>query len=128
MKDFVNPLLSRKPLNLILHIGTNDLAYHDPQYIVNNIINLTTKATQLCIKCAVSNIIKRDSHNLWNKAKECNELLATETGLTLTDNSNITLNHLNGSGLHLNKCGDGALANNFIRYVRNVDNTYGSVN
>ena len=128
MKDFVNPLLSRKPLNLILHIGTNDLTYHDPQYIVNNIINLTTKATQLCIKCAVSNIIKRDSHNLWNKAKECNELLATETGLTLTDNSNITLNHLNGSGLHLNKCGDGALANNFIWYVRNVDNTYGSVN
>ena len=32
-------------------------------------VNLTTNATQLGIKCAVSNIIKRDSHNLWNKAK-----------------------------------------------------------
>ena len=62
IKDFLNPLLSRKPSNLILHVGTNDLAYHDPQYIVNNIVNLTTKATQLGIKCALSNIIKRDSH------------------------------------------------------------------
>ena len=27
VNDFLNPLLSRKPSNLILHLGTNDLAY-----------------------------------------------------------------------------------------------------
>ena len=32
MKDFLNPLLSRKPSSLILHVGTTDLAYDDPQY------------------------------------------------------------------------------------------------
>ena len=33
-------------------------------------------------------------------------------------NKNISLNHLNNGGLHLNKRGDGALALNLINHIR----------
>ena len=87
-------------------------------------VNVTMQATQLRIKCAVLNIIKQDGRNPWNKATECNKVLVKETRLTLIDNSNITLNHLNGSGLHLSKRGAAAVANNFIQYIRNLSRHY----
>ena len=44
--------------------------------------------------------------------------LLNESEITIIDNSNITLNHLNRSGLHLNKRGDGALALNIINFIK----------
>ena len=102
-------MLKEKPAHLIIHTSTNDLAYHEPEEIAKNTVALSKSAEQEGIKCAVSNIIKRDDHHLWNKAQRVNRLLK-ESAISITDNSNITLNHLNRSGLHLSKRGDGALA------------------
>ena len=41
-----------------------------------------------------------------------------EKNFTLIDNDNITLEHLNGSGIHLNVAGTETLALNFLHYLR----------
>ena len=53
---------------------------------------------------------------------EVNELLkANADKFEIVEHSNISGTHLNGSGLHLNKRGDGALALNFIKCIRGLD-------
>ena len=113
-------MLKKKPAHLIIHAGTNDVAHHEPEEIAKNIIALTKSAEQEGIKCAVSNIVKRDDHDLWNKAQIVN-CLSNDPEVSIIDNSNITLNHLNRSGLHLNKRGDGALALNIISFIKALD-------
>ena len=65
----------------------------------------------------ISSITKRDDK--WNdKGSKVNHLLkskASDLGLGFIDHSNISLNHLNGSGLHLNSIGTAALARNFLK-------------
>ena len=86
MTDFLKPLLKKKPVYLIIHADTNDLTYHEPEEIARNIVALTKLAEQEGIKCAVSNIVKRDDHHLWNKAQRVNYLL-NESEVSIIDNS-----------------------------------------
>ena len=119
MMDFLKPLFKKKPVHLIIHAGTNDLSYNEPEEIAKNIVALTKLAEQEGIKCVVSNIVKRDDHHLWYKTQRVNCLL-NESEISIIDNSNITLNHLNRSGLHLNKREDGALALNIINFFKTL--------
>ena len=53
---------------------------------------------------------------------EVNELLkANSDKFEIVEHSNTSGTHLNGSGLHLSKRGDGALALNFIKCIRGLD-------
>ena len=40
MEDFVKPLLRKKPDNVVLHIGTNDLNTQEPRLTAEGIVNL----------------------------------------------------------------------------------------
>ena len=42
MEIFINPLINRNPQaqHLVLHCGTNDLAYKDPEDVAGNIIRM----------------------------------------------------------------------------------------
>ena len=53
----------------LIDAGTNDLAYNEPEEIAKNTVALTKLAEQEGIKCALSNIVKRDDHHLWNKGQ-----------------------------------------------------------
>ena len=52
--------------------------------------------------------------------EEINNLLYRElpTGINIIKHENITAQHLNQGGIHLNTRGDGALALNFINDIR----------
>ena len=56
------------------------------------------------------------------KADVVNNIIKSEvrhrSGISIIDHPNITERHLNGSKLHLNRTGTGALANNFITHIR----------
>ena len=58
MTNFLKPLFKKKPAYLIIHTGTNGLAYNEPEEIAKNIVALTKLGEQEGIKCAVSNIVK----------------------------------------------------------------------
>ena len=126
MEHYLNPILSRKPDHLILHIGTNDLHDSSPTEVVNKIKKLTDKITGSGINCFISSlIIRNDSEHLNQKVQSVNTLLSklVSDKVHLITHDNITNSHLNRGGLHLSTRGDGALAHNFIQVIRNLSTT-----
>ena len=104
----------------ILHVGSNDLrSPKSAEEIATEIIDLGLDLKTEENEVVISGITYRDDK--WNdKGQEVNDILSlkcTNAKLGFIDNSNITKQHLNGSGLHLNFQGTLALANNFLRTI-----------
>ena len=114
-------MLERKPFHVIVHCGTNDLAQGAScNEVIQQITNLTRNIVNNGMICSVSMLTKRTDglnplvnqvNNLLEKA------LKSETHIDIINNEAIKEYHLNGSGLHLNRKGDGALARNFINHI-----------
>ena len=61
MFDYIKPLINRKPDEIIIHCGTNDLcSIKAPEEIVDNILKLRLVIVSYGIRCTVSNIVKRE--------------------------------------------------------------------
>lgn len=125
MHDFIKPLLRKNPDEIILHVGTNSLRSCDtPRACADEIIDLATMVSRESpAKIALSSLVCRsDDEALAYKIAEVNTTLkdcCTRKSWGFIDHSNISpSNHLNRSGLHLNKSGTSRLARNFINYLR----------
>ena len=122
MEHFIKPLINKQPRQIILHIGTNDLLRSSPLEVTAAIKKLTEIIMSHGIQCVVSEITYRDD-DLWRKAKEVNRMMRNhlQGDVKIIDNTNISEKHLNSSSLHLNQRGSGALALNYITYIRSID-------
>ena len=58
MESFFIPLLKRKPAQILLHAGTNDLKSHSPQQPADKILDLTKLVNSYVIRRSISEIIK----------------------------------------------------------------------
>jgi lysophospholipase L1-like esterase/regulator of replication initiation timing len=122
MKHHIRPCLARKPREIILHVGTNDLAKKNPQEIVNgiadivNIIHVESPAT----KPVLSEIMMRtDSSSYIPKIGKINQQLQSycqDQNIDLIQHGNLQANHLNSYGVHLNRAGSSIFAKNLIGY------------
>ena len=120
MEDFLKPYLKSSPTNIILHVGTNNSINDSASVILNKFLSLKN-----CIhtelpesNVILSNIINRSDNGIARlKILNFNKHLNSLKSDTI-DNGNISLEHLNGSGLHLNKHGKGKLAMNLIKKLR----------
>ena len=120
MYDYSRPSKKHSPDLFILHVGTNELrSSKTAEEISNKLLKLASDLKTDQNEVLVSSIVKRDDK--WNeKGIKMNAFLNTkrsELGLGYIDHSNISNNHLNGSGLHLNYHGTVALARNFLRSI-----------
>ena len=119
VKDFIKPILRKKPEKLILHIGTNDLRNTDPQAVADSVSNLVQSINHQCpdTKVMVSEIVTRkDVNGIADTVRQTNsiiESLCRVNGWVFIANSNINDSHLNSRGLHLNSSGSLLLQNNF---------------
>ena len=121
MKHFIKPLVQRKPSEIILHVGTNDVDIHSTEEVADNIIKLTDDIKKEGIRCTVSSLVVRaDSELLKSAVIDVNNVLrdSLPQDVNFVEHSNITNYHLNNSRLHLNHRGDAALAHNFIQHIR----------
>ena len=120
MYDYSRPSKKHSPDLFILHVGTNELrSSKTAEEISNELLKLASDLKTDQNEVLVSSIVKRDDK--WNeKGIKVNAFVNTkrsELGLGYIDHSNISNNHLNGSGLHLNYHGTVALARNFLRSI-----------
>ena len=116
MSDYIIPSLRRKPEEVILHVGTNNLESSEPRGIAEGIINLGLKIQ------FISSLISRSDQTLNGKIKDVNKILnqlAKQHAWRTIPHSNIKNEHLNASGLHLNVQGTKLLAKNLISHLRN---------
>ena len=119
MKSCLVPLIEKKPDHIILNVGTNDLTGATPESIFEKILGLADMIRSKGIKCSASQLIIRDDQ-LWHKGKRVNQILSERLPkhISLVSNEKITVNHLNGSQVHLNRRGVKALAYNFISFMK----------
>ncbi|KXJ05002.1 hypothetical protein AC249_AIPGENE4972, partial [Exaiptasia diaphana] len=108
MKEYIKPILQRKPKEIVLHVGTNSVQNLDAKACAEQIMQIGSTISNENIKPTISGIIKRrDNSALNKKAMEVNTILKDQcktNGIPFIDHSNIDPNNnLNRSGLHLNK-------------------------
>ena len=61
MSDFIKPLINKKPDEIIIHCGTNDLcSIKTPEETVDNILKPRLMIESYGVRCTVSNIVKRE--------------------------------------------------------------------
>lgn len=126
LADYIKPGLRRKPKNVIIHAGTNNLKSESPKAIQQKIKQLANniKKDNPEIKVALSTIIKRkDDHSLNGKITKVNSSLRNfcqSNDIDFICNDNLDEDCLNRGGLHLNKKGILDLANNFRTYINNL--------
>ena len=116
------PYLKRSPTNIVLHAGTNNLINDLSSVVLNKLLSRKKFIhTELPESNAVLwNIIDRsDNGTARLQILNFNKHLDSPKIDTI-DNGNISSQHLNGSGLHLNRHGKGKLAINLIKKLREL--------
>ena len=127
MRYYVKPTISRSPDYLLLHVGTNDLKRQTPQQIAGSISTLCQEIVKESpnTKIILSKVITRsDDSSLDSKIKELNCKLSQvchNNKWGVLNHTNITADHLNPYGLHLNKQGTAKLAKNIIDHLKNLN-------
>jgi len=120
MSDFLKPTSRKQPDKLIIHAGTNDLRRSNPTEVANRIIELAEKFKKDCnhTEVAISSIVTRcDGKDVAEKVNETNIILKSNCkkhNFSFVDNSNISRQHLNSRGLHLNREGTSVLQANIL--------------
>jgi lysophospholipase L1-like esterase len=122
MQYHIKPCLQRKPDEIILHVGTNDLKEINPTEVAKGVLkvcNIIKESPKT--KVVISElIIRTDSPNLKDRVDEVNKQLFTycnQNNWNYIGHKNIGVNHLNTYGLHLNRLGTATLARNILLYL-----------
>ena len=91
MKDYIKPLVAKKPAHIYLHIGTNDVANLSADQVKHNIFEIARNIRNKGFNCTVSSLIKRKDQYSVN-VEEINNLLSRElpTGIIIIKHENIT--------------------------------------
>ena len=124
MQDYVKPTLRENPNQIIVHVGTNDLASNKrPEQLAESIIGVATSLKSDTCDALVSSITVRNDQQR-KKAAEVNiilkELCKEKKLYYINNEKKITVKHLNGSKLHLNKKGTSILSNTYEQSTSNA--------
>ena len=111
MKDLLKPYLKRSPTNVVLHVCTNNNINDSLSFILNKLLS---SKNSIHDELPESNVILSNKKNrsdngiamlkISNFKKHNNSLK-----MDIIDNGNISIEHFNDSGLHLNRHGKGKL-------------------
>ena len=115
----LDDLIKDKPDDLIVHVGTNDIANY--VNLLNNVkktfrkVSKDSPSTQLAFSLI---IVIKDKKNLEKRSIETNDRLkkfCSQKGLGYIENNGIKEVHLRKMRLHLNKKGNKALPKNLYK-------------
>ena len=121
MYDYLQPLLKKKPSNVILHIGSNDAPTKSADEIAKEIYDLkmyiegTIPKVKVFLSCPT---IRLDNSRANSVICELDRKLRLLPNAIKNDNIDKTC--LGKKGLHLNPKGSGRLAMNFISLMRRL--------
>ena len=123
-KFYMQPLISKKPRKVILHIGTNDAGNKAATAgkILDTLLNLKKEIETALPDCTVvlSTPTKRTDNGAAGKIIEALNKRILSLGLNIVNNQNIGANDIGRRGLHLNNNGVNKLASNLIAKLQNL--------
>ena len=115
--------LDKKPAQIILHVGTNDISEKEPSKIVDgikeicDIIQNDSPLTEIVIS---EIILRTDKPEYQQKVSETNSMLADfceSRNIYSISHNNIGKAHINPYGVHLNRAGTSALAKSILVFL-----------
>ena len=124
MQDYVKPTFRENPDQIIVHVVTNDLASNKRlEQLAKSIIGVATSLKSgTCDVLGPSITVRNDQHR--KKVAEVNiilkELCKEKNLYNIKHDKKITIKHLNGSKLLLNKKGTSILWNTFVESISNA--------
>ena len=119
--DYIKPEVRKKPDNVIIHIGTNDL--QNDLKTVDHIKQMCdyAKAKSPSTEIAVSLMtVRSDNNKLASSLKVMNDKIkkfAVKNKIKFIDHNNINESCLGSGKLHLNKKGKSALSRDFMNHL-----------
>ena len=122
MLDIIKPLIRKKPDEIIVHVGCNDIT-NNSNYLTNvkkisEMVNEETPETKLTFSGIM---IRKDNKDIKEHTiREINSKLKNycqQNNLGFIDNSNIDESYLGKQKLHLNKRGSSLLAKNIMDHM-----------
>ena len=122
MFHYAKPTVNQHPDEVIIHVGTNDLKSLAPRQVAERIVDLgnSISADSPSTKVTISSLIVRSDDSVLNdKVTQVNKILNSSSNQNewkYLSHCNITTEHLNNSGLHLNHDGTKTLSSNFSRH------------
>ena len=124
MKDHIKPTLRKKPDQIVLQVGTNDLVSdRAPDLIAKLIVDVACSMKTENHDVTAYNIIARADH-FKGRANEVNDYLSKlrmERNLYLIDHSKtLETQHLNGSKLNLSRRGAPILQNTLCKFLSKI--------
>ena len=122
MFDYVKPILKRKADYVVLHVGTNNAEDMTSRNILGKLLQLKTAVLDSDKNCKVilsQPIARVDDDKAGFTISKLNNLLE-EIDTPILKNRNITVDHLESKGLHLNPRGIARFAMNLKASIRKL--------
>ena len=120
MEHYLKPALAKDPRRVILHVGTKDLKSNLNQ-IADSIVDLARMIeSESEADVIISEVITRSDKTTEDHIRTVNKLLSrycNQNGWQLLRHNNISKDHLNDGGLHLNDQGVSVLVTNLTRFL-----------
>jgi len=124
MEHYLKPALAKDPQRVILHVGANDLKTNlrpNHNQIADSIVNLARMTeSESRAEVIISEVITRSDKTPEDHIRTVNKLLSrccNQNGWQLLRHNNISKDHLNDGGLHLNDQGVSVLVTNLTRLL-----------
>ena len=119
---YMQPLISKKPSTVIIHVGTNDAGIKEAtaDKIVDKLLELKKEVENKLPEATIviSTLLKRNDKVGAGQIIETLNRKTRGLGLTIVNNTNIDSQDLGRKGLNLNARGVGKLAINLINKLR----------
>ena len=122
LEDVIKPILRKKPDNIIIHGGTNNVNSQEPRLTAEGFVTLALQIQGVApnTNLAISGLITCMADDKEGKVSSVNKILkksCRQNHWNFTKHSNVNQTHLNRAGLHLSKSGTALLAQNFCKYI-----------
>ena len=122
MYDYLKPLLSKMPTNVILHVGTNDASTKSANAMFEELENLKKYVHNVLPDANVylsTPTIRVDDQKANHALRDLTRKMIASS-YEIIDNSNVVSEGVGKKGLHLNDKGSGRLALNYINLMKRV--------
>ena len=122
MTDMEHYLISRiqkKPRNIILHVGTNDVKNLPSRTVLDIVLQLKALVKDSLSTCRVfisTLTLSTDDGKAQIRVRQLTKHLL-QLKIDTINNNNINVRHPGGKGLHLNQSGSNLLRKNFLNAI-----------
>ena len=112
----IKTILKHKREYIILHNGTNDALNFAPNEILDKILELKIKFTEMNKDCKLIILMPAYRFDNWNAGSTVTELtnMLINLNIPIVSNKNVSRKNLRYKGLHRNSFGSSRLAMNMI--------------